>query len=73
MTKMVMFFLVSAMFIIISFTIMLIIIISKGNKIDNSKGKNIIQKFEPDNMSQKLTDMIEYHRKNGIIDYEIDA
>ena len=43
--------------------------LSKDKK--QNEGNMIIGKFEPDNIAPTLTDMIEFHKKNGIIDYEI--
>lgn len=38
---------------------------------NQSEGNKIIGKFEPDNIAPTLTEMIDFHKKNGIVDYEI--
>lgn len=38
---------------------------------NQSEGNMIIGKFEPDNIAPTLTEMIDFHKKNGIIDYDI--
>ncbi len=43
--------------------------LEKGNK--QPASNDIINLFEPDNISPTLTDMINFHREKGSVDYEI--
>ncbi len=36
-----------------------------------NEGNIIINKFEPDNDSPTLTEMISFHKENGTVEYEI--
>lgn len=43
-----------------------------GNKNSNVRtSKSIIELFEPDNVAPELGEMIDFHKKNGSIDYEV--
>ena len=37
----------------------------------NKKSDRIIRSFEPDNAAPELSEMIQYHKKNGIVEYEV--
>lgn len=42
------------------------------SKNENKKnGNDIISKFEPDNIAPTLTEMIDFHKKNGVVDYDL--
>lgn len=37
----------------------------------NKTSLTVVEHFEPGNVSPELTTMIEYHKKNVLVDYEI--
>lgn len=43
----------------------------RQNGAGNSQSKKLINKFNPDNLAPELSKMIEYHKENGAIHYEI--
>lgn len=46
-----------------------LLISNKAHNNDNSK--NVVDFFEPDNLSPELTEMIKFHEKNGNVDYNL--
>lgn len=40
-------------------------------KSDQNESNSVISKFEPDNDAPTLTEMIKFHKDNGIVEYEI--
>lgn len=40
---------------------------------DSLKSDKIIRVFEPDNLSPELTEMIDYHRKKGVVRYKFGS
>lgn len=56
---------------LVIFGMIFLLIYMKGKNNNKSNGEQVIQKFEPDNMAPPLSDMINYHRKNGIIRYDV--
>ena len=65
------FYLVLIALVLVIFGMVFFLIYMKGKENNKSNGKQVIQKFEPDNMAPPLTDMINYHRKNGIVRYDV--
>lgn len=66
------------MYIAISFLIITLVIYlmfrwscSLSKNTDQGEGNRIIGRFEPDNIAPTLTEMIDYHKENGVVDYEI--
>ena len=57
---------VSIIFIVVLtvFTGVMIYLVLKNDSDSVSASQNILNKFEPDNTSPKLTDMIDFHRKH---------
>ncbi len=46
--------------------------ISKTKKDNREKSITIVQQFIPGNSSFTLTELIQYHRQNGVIEYKVD-
>ncbi len=40
---------------------------------DSLKSDKVIRLFEPDNLAPELTEMIDYHRKKGVVRYKIGS
>ena len=59
--------------IVISLIVFLMFLwsVSLSKNKNQNEGNIIIGKFEPDNIAPTLTEMIDFHKKNGIVDYEI--
>lgn len=56
----------------IGILILILLLASKNNKMkNNNESKEIIQGFEPDNAAPALSEMIEYHKKNDTVKYEV--
>lgn len=65
--KYIIIFAITAAFVVF----LLISLTSVFAKRGNEEGKKILEKFEPGNYSPKLTTMVNYHKENGIVEYEI--
>lgn len=57
----------------IGVTLLLLLLLKRNDQksIETYNSKNIIQRFEPDNASPPLSDMINFHKKSSTIKYEI--
>lgn len=40
---------------------------------ESSISDKLIRLFEPDNLAPELTEMIDYHKKNGVVRYKIGS
>lgn len=45
--------------------------LSFGKKSCIKESNTILSKFEPDNDSPTLTQMIDFHKQNGVVEYEL--
>lgn len=62
---------ISILVVTLVISLMFLWSVSLSKNQNQSEGNMIIGKFEPDNIAPTLTEMIDFHKKNGIIDYEI--
>lgn len=58
--------------ILIIFTSLTIYFSLKKNSDVNSSSRYILNNFEPDNTAPKITELIEFHKKNEKVKYHID-
>jgi len=56
---------------VVTVTLMMYFVLKKDTS-KNESSKYILNKFEPDNTSPMLTEMIDFHKKNKSIKYKID-
>lgn len=64
-------FLIIAVVVIISSMVIWTMHMSKESNQKMNDGNNIIGNFEPGNIAPTLSEMIEFHKKNGVVDYDI--
>lgn len=62
---------VTIILLVLISTIILIGTLFICNKTRDNNSKNIVDFFEPDNLSPELTEMIKFHKENGNVDYNI--
>lgn len=62
---------ISILVVTLVISLMFLWSVSLSKNQNQREGNMIIGKFEPDNIAPTLTEMIDFHKKNGIIDYEI--
>ncbi len=58
--------------ILILFTVLTVYFILTKSSCTSNSSKYILNKFEPDNTAPKITELIEFHKNNETIKYNID-
>lgn len=64
-------FVIIALLFICAISALVLTLFFNHKNSNNYASKNIVDSFEPDNLSPELTEMINFHKENGNVDYKI--